>query len=440
MDVQTFWELIKSAEGDGKRLATLLQELKAEEVRGFGDILDIQFNKAYHWNLWAAAYLINGGCNEEEFDQFLYWLISLGEERFEKVLEDPDTLAEIVQDDDNTFNDEIIIAIARTLDRLGKEIEGKSNVTLPADLIEYKQKIRKPRGQEWKDDDELLEMFPKLGERFGEMLEWDEEEEDWDDEEKNKSKLRKAWDKFVEFFARIFDWFIKLFSKKKKEEKEGKDKKLEDQNKLTTKIGVNFWLYLAFLVLGLGFLAMIPATVAFIGNINAKIELIRWYQDRLSFLNTTFVNRYIEGIIVDGKVFLSGLEQKIQKWEYLQILWSILMVFSLIAGLPFFKLLFQHRNIKLDVKKIDFLTKKEVVSHTTPIKEIESIQLTKSNTFLVIPKKNSDEAPVLMLDISNVEPLKKYCIENKIHLDEESNLMKMLIFLISYKIKLWKNR
>jgi hypothetical protein len=110
MDAKIFWDLIESSGGDGKRLATLLQENKPEDIRGFGDIIDLLFNKAYNWNLWAAAYLINGGCSEEEFDQFIYWLISLGEENYTNALENPDVLSDIVQDDDSTFKEDIIVA------------------------------------------------------------------------------------------------------------------------------------------------------------------------------------------------------------------------------------------------------------------------------------------------------------------------------------------
>lgn len=439
MDVEEFWNLIQQSEGDGKRLATLLQDLKAEDIRGFGDILDIQFSKAFNWDLWAAAYLINGGCSEEEFNQFLYWIISLGEERFENVLQDPDVLAEIVQENESTFNDDIIVAIARTLDRKGVGIDGKSNVTLPAELMSYNQKPIKPRGKEWKEDSELIEMYPKLGERFGEMLEWeeDDEEDDWEEEEnKNKSKLRKAWDKFIEFFARIFDKFIKFFSKKKKAGEEEEEKVKIDPNKLITNISINFWLYLGFLVLALGFLALIPLTSVIQSNIAEKIATIRGYQDSLSILNTDFVNHYIDNPYNP----FGGLVTRIEKWGYLQVLWVFSMIISLIAGLPFIKLLLQHRYAKFTPKTVEFLNRKEEMKHTLNTNEIESFQLTKTSTILIIPKKSSNNASILMIDIKSVAPLKKYCIEHKIPTNEESNLVKMLVYQVSEKIKKIRNR
>jgi len=35
-------------------------------------------NKAYTWDLWGAAYLINGGCSDDGFEYFRRWLVSRG--------------------------------------------------------------------------------------------------------------------------------------------------------------------------------------------------------------------------------------------------------------------------------------------------------------------------------------------------------------------------
>ncbi|OSP39974.1 hypothetical protein B7767_28795 [Streptomyces sp. 13-12-16] len=45
--------------------------------------------------LWAAAYVINGGCSDDGFDYFRGWLIAQGRETFERVVADPDALAEL---------------------------------------------------------------------------------------------------------------------------------------------------------------------------------------------------------------------------------------------------------------------------------------------------------------------------------------------------------
>ncbi|MFC9245678.1 DUF4240 domain-containing protein [Streptomyces sp. NPDC057136] len=45
--------------------------------------------------LWAAAYVINGGCSDDGFDYFRGWLIAQGREVFERTAADPDALAEV---------------------------------------------------------------------------------------------------------------------------------------------------------------------------------------------------------------------------------------------------------------------------------------------------------------------------------------------------------
>lgn len=49
---------------------------------------------SYRAPLWAAAYVINGGCSDDGFDYFRGWLIMQGREVFEQVLADPEALAD----------------------------------------------------------------------------------------------------------------------------------------------------------------------------------------------------------------------------------------------------------------------------------------------------------------------------------------------------------
>jgi hypothetical protein len=45
--------------------------------------------------LWAAAYVINGGCSDDGSDYFHGWLILQGKDVFERVVADPDSRAEL---------------------------------------------------------------------------------------------------------------------------------------------------------------------------------------------------------------------------------------------------------------------------------------------------------------------------------------------------------
>ena len=46
-------------------------------------------------DLWAAAYLINGGCSDEGFDAFRGWLIAHGREAVARSVRSPDSLADV---------------------------------------------------------------------------------------------------------------------------------------------------------------------------------------------------------------------------------------------------------------------------------------------------------------------------------------------------------
>ena len=53
--------------------------------------------EAYHWDLWGAAYLINGGCSDDGFEYFRRWLVLQGRDVFQAAVSNPDTLAEVAE-------------------------------------------------------------------------------------------------------------------------------------------------------------------------------------------------------------------------------------------------------------------------------------------------------------------------------------------------------
>ena len=99
----SFWEIVgmaKEKAGDDwesrpDALKNLLLKLPPEEICRF----DVDYHKklieAYRWDLWGAAYLINGGCSDDGFDYFRDFLISEGREVYEAALKNPDSLAEL---------------------------------------------------------------------------------------------------------------------------------------------------------------------------------------------------------------------------------------------------------------------------------------------------------------------------------------------------------
>ena len=101
MDTDTFWDIIETARKNtpvGASCADALVDQLASRSRQ--DILEYQerFDDAHgaihRWDVWAAAYLINGGCSDDSFTDFCAGLIVLGRDWYEKAAAAPDSLAD----------------------------------------------------------------------------------------------------------------------------------------------------------------------------------------------------------------------------------------------------------------------------------------------------------------------------------------------------------
>ena len=164
MDTAEFWKIIDDSVVSAgnyedaqyaflhKRLLTLIPE----EIVAFEREYDMRRNEAYKWDLWGAAYEINGGCSDDGFEYFRAWLISRGRAVFEAALINPDSLAAHVKADEDNYEFEAFLYLSR---RVYKEITGKEPDY--ENGVEFK---KEPDGQEWdfEDDTELSTRFPML--------------------------------------------------------------------------------------------------------------------------------------------------------------------------------------------------------------------------------------------------------------------------------------
>jgi Protein of unknown function (DUF4240) len=102
MDRKQFWALIEAAKaatgGDCRaktaQLVAALRQGPVEEILEWDRIHDELWVESYRWDLWGAAYLINGGCSDDGFDYFRGWLLGQGQATWEIALADPDSLAD----------------------------------------------------------------------------------------------------------------------------------------------------------------------------------------------------------------------------------------------------------------------------------------------------------------------------------------------------------
>ncbi|MFC9293106.1 DUF4240 domain-containing protein [Streptomyces sp. NPDC057011] len=101
MDKQTFWKLIETARAAvaddrvAERAAQLLADRPEAEIAEAQQVVWDLLAESYRSPLWAAAYVINGGCSDDGFDYFRGWLLTQGRAAFETALADPDSLADL---------------------------------------------------------------------------------------------------------------------------------------------------------------------------------------------------------------------------------------------------------------------------------------------------------------------------------------------------------
>lgn len=173
MTHEQFWQIIAESRRDfdpnrrggnmnfqAKRLKELLSAMPADEVQEFARIFRQLYFDAYRWDLWAAAYIIKGGCSDDGFMDFRYWLISMGRDVYDAAMTDPESLAEIAA------RPGIEGCAFEEFGSIAREVLKEKEVPEPALPSGYSPP-EDPAGDPWEEDDLPL-WFPKLWAKFGE--------------------------------------------------------------------------------------------------------------------------------------------------------------------------------------------------------------------------------------------------------------------------------
>jgi hypothetical protein len=163
MTTEEFWRIVQrvhtAAGGVMERKCELLPEelrgLSIQEVRSFGEHFRNFWQRAYDWDLWAAAYIICGGCGDDSFMDFRSTLVSLGPKVYEKALANADSRAEFDYGKESPSYEGYQYVPGKVfgekIEELGLESEEEDPVPQP----------REPSGTEFKTWD-LERRFPKL--------------------------------------------------------------------------------------------------------------------------------------------------------------------------------------------------------------------------------------------------------------------------------------
>ncbi|WP_028777097.1 DUF4240 domain-containing protein [Shimazuella kribbensis] len=99
MSETLFWELLETAkkkeedpEDQLEWLELHLSRKPIKDIVEFDFILKKYYYQSYTSDLWAAAYIIMGGCSDDSFDYFRAWLLFLGKETYESIINNPESI------------------------------------------------------------------------------------------------------------------------------------------------------------------------------------------------------------------------------------------------------------------------------------------------------------------------------------------------------------
>lgn len=137
-------------------LVALLSELPAKEIVAFDRIFRRLHAAAYTWDLWAAAYIIEGGCSDDGFTDFRSGLIGLGQRAYDDAVRDPGTLVSQPTRGVDFSNEALMYAASEAYESVaGDELPEGEWAQSP-----------EPVGEPW-DEESVDERFPELAKKFG---------------------------------------------------------------------------------------------------------------------------------------------------------------------------------------------------------------------------------------------------------------------------------
>lgn len=166
MDWDGFWNIVEAARASGngkvepmcRSVERQLRKLPPAEVASFKSEMNRLMNEAYRYDLWGAAYIIQGGCSDDGFEYFRAWLLLRGRKVFEASLKDVESLAASLKGADpyDMWAEEFLyIPFTVYEEKTGADMPDDRSGVEPSD----------PVGRRW-DEDELERLFPKLWAAF----------------------------------------------------------------------------------------------------------------------------------------------------------------------------------------------------------------------------------------------------------------------------------
>jgi hypothetical protein len=166
---EQFWTIIENSD-KCRNLENELNKLTEEEFFGYHYWWDYFHLKSYNQALWAVAYVVLGGCSNDGFDYFRYWLVTRGKSVYMKAIQDADSLFdefEGLTDDEYPQWEEVSYVYMEVFEnKFNKDFydaEEESQKT-----IEYEEIHRPEISFEWDgvDEDSIRNVCPKTFDKW----------------------------------------------------------------------------------------------------------------------------------------------------------------------------------------------------------------------------------------------------------------------------------
>ena len=160
IDECLFWQLIDETRKVSTDQFNFLDNLKStleafhpKELRNFDKLLITKANELNTWEHWALAYIVRGGCGDDEFDYFKVWAVSKGKNAFDAIKDLNEKQLLQIFDEDPQLEEFYYLAEQVYEDKT-------SDLMLPV-----KVKESKLTGKQW-EEDKLSQTFPRLCKLF----------------------------------------------------------------------------------------------------------------------------------------------------------------------------------------------------------------------------------------------------------------------------------
>ncbi|MFJ2774799.1 DUF4240 domain-containing protein [Streptomyces sp. NPDC087300] len=138
MNIDEFWTVIETARTDAASASgnpsqafasALVERLAAtskQTILEYQQCFDQLHGAIYRWDIWAAGYLIGGGCSDDAFMDFRAGLIAQGRQWYDRAATAPDVLAQhpdviaaaVEGSDEALFNETVNYAASYAYERI----------------------------------------------------------------------------------------------------------------------------------------------------------------------------------------------------------------------------------------------------------------------------------------------------------------------------------